>query len=170
MTVIEVLVSSALAVVILGGAVMLLQSADELASSSARTTAVASKADGVVWQIAQDLRRSTLSSAAKADGTGFFDGDADTGMSFALVGGYDGSTVVRGDTISYRFVLPAGATEGEIFRDQNGTSRLVARKITDFSISRTRSMFRVSVTAVAGPNDDRARRATATANILPRNP
>lgn len=170
MSLIEVLLSSALAVLILGGAVMLLDSADKLASSAARTTVVAGKADRAVWLVSQDLRRATLASASKADGTGFFDGDSDQFVSFSLVKGYDGSAVVRGDTITYRFVRPAGATEGEIFRDQNGVSRLIARRVTDFNVSRSRAVFRVAVSAVAGPDDDRARRATAVANILPRNP
>jgi prepilin-type N-terminal cleavage/methylation domain-containing protein len=170
MTLIEVMISSALAVVILGGAVMLMDSADKLASSSARTTAVSSKADRAVWLVSQDLRRATLASAAKADGTGFFDGDESDALTFSLVSGFDGATVIRGDTISYRFVRPAGAAEGEIFREQNGVSRLIARRVTDFNVSRNRAVFRVAVSAVAGPDDDRARRATAVATILPRNP
>jgi type II secretory pathway component PulJ len=168
-TLVEVLISSALAVLLLGGATMLLQSTQTLADSSDRMNAAQMRSDRALWPLVDDMRRGSMASVATTGGATFSDGTADSGISLQRVEGFEGD-ILRGTTIDYRWVVPGGATEGSLVRTQDGVDRTLARRVEAFSITRAGELFTVSITTVSGPNDDRARRSNASIAVTPRNP
>lgn len=168
-TIVQTTISAALLVVILGGAAMMVSASSALSKSSNDLGNASNRADRTLELLADALRRGSLASTLQPNGSYFSDGTSSNGFKVRAVTAYTGGRVV-GPSVSYDFVLPAGKTEGQIIRTENGVQRIVANGVTAFSVTRTGNLFDVDIRTRSGPTDDRARRVHANVEITPRNP
>jgi hypothetical protein len=146
-------------------AIGLLSTAAGLAASTSGTSTARRRADTVLWRVLRDLRRASLASLKRADGSSFADGDSDLAVSMQVIESWSG-TAGAGPSVEYAF----DAASGEVTRTEDGRTELLAREVTAFAVTRTADRLTVAVSARNGPADDRARSASARGQILPRNP
>jgi len=169
LTLIEVVVATALLAGVLGGAFSLLDTSIDLSQSVNDERAAAMRVDRALGAIADEFRKGSLATAAHPDGSTFADGDTDTAFQLRPVTGWDG-TAQQGTQVGYSFVVPSGATEGQLVRQEGALQTVLARGITTFTVTRSGSSFLFAVTAQSGPADDRRRTASGNFRVLARNP
>jgi prepilin-type N-terminal cleavage/methylation domain-containing protein len=169
LTLIEVMIAVVLLTAILGSAVTLLDTSNELAQSVNHERAAASRVDRALAVISDEFRKGSLATVTHLDDSTFSDGDTGTGFHIRPVEGWNGSAIL-GDQVEYEFSLPVGETEGELVRREGGLETLLARGITSFSAERIGSSFEFTVTAESGPEDDRRRRSSGSLRVMARNP
>ena len=167
---IELAVSTVVAVLLVGAAVMTTKIARESADSSVRAQTVGTRADRALWPMIRETRRGSLATLQKLDGTAFSDGETTTGFSIEPVTGWDGS-LVTGPRFTYWLDLAAGETSGTLMRSEAGAAdRQMATNVTAFSVTRVDQRLTVSIEVRSGPEDDRERTVAAGVEIAPRNP
>jgi Tfp pilus assembly protein PilV len=169
LSLVEVSVSVALIVAVLGGATALLDASESLAQSANDQSLALNRVDRVLAPLADELRKGSLASARKLDGTTFSDGQNDVGFQIRPVRGWSG-TAETGDLVTIRWVRPAGAPVGDVVRSQDGVEVTLARNVTNFQVSRIGNVFRFEIAARAGPEDDRRRTASGSVTVMARNP
>lgn len=169
LSLIEVMISATLGVMVLGGSGVLLTASNELALSANRTTTVQTRVDRALWPIVHEIRRASLATIRKADDTTFSDGETSVGISISRVVGFDGSPILGPRTL-YRLVTPAGAARGNLVAVSQGRTRVVARNVTAFSVTRTGRTFSLQISTREGPADDRGRSTAGSVAVAPRNP
>lgn len=169
LTLIEVVIATVLLVAVLGSAVTLLDTSNDLAQSVNDERAASMRVDRALGAIADEFRKGSLATATHLDGTTFSDGDTGTGFQIRPIEGWNGAAI-QGTQVRYEYSVPAGATEGELIRREGPIETLLARGITSFDVSRDRSAFVFTVTAASGPMDDRRRTATGSLRVMARNP
>jgi hypothetical protein len=169
LTMLEVAVSAALAAGVLTGATYMLDASRRVAQSTNDVGDAAKRADLVLEQLADAIRRGSLASMRKLNGTNFSSGQSDVGLQLRFVTGYVGTPTVS-DLVTYRWDRAVGATEGELVRADGAVDTVVARHVTDFSVARAGDLFTLTVAARSGPTDDRGRVARGSCQITARNP
>lgn len=169
LTLVEVAVSVVLLVGVLGGAISLMDTSVGLAQSVNDERAAAMRVDRALGAIADEFRKGSLATATHLDDSTFSDGDTGAGFRIRPVNGWNG-VAQQGNQITYSFVLPSGATEGQLIRQEDVVQTVLARGITSFTVTRQGSSFVFSVTARSGPDDDRRRTASGTVRVMARNP
>ena len=168
-TVIELALSATLAVGVLGGAGMMIDASSRVAQSTNDQGAASLRVGATLFQLTDAVRRGSLASARRVDGSNFDDGANDTGFQIRFVTGYNGAPITS-DLITYRWDVPAGAAEGDVIRVDGGIETVMSRHVTNFSVSRAGNIFTITLTARAGPTDDRARVSTGVVEVTARNP
>ena len=169
MTLIEVLIAVVLLSAVLGSAMTLLDTSNDLAQSVNDERAAAMRVDRALSAIADEFRRGSLATATHLDGTTFSDTDTGTGFQIRPIEGWDGAAVL-GDQIRYEYSIAAGASDGELVRREGAIETLLARGITSFAVERSGSAFVFTVTAASGQLDDRRRTASGSLRVMARNP
>jgi len=167
-TLLEVVTATTIAGVLVGSAVRLLLTTGDLAFTATHQRTASQRVERTLTRVGAELRRSSAASAEHADGSTFADGETGTALSIRPVSGWEGAAVL-GDRIQYRLEVPAGATEGELIRDDGLIETLIARRVSGFDVARDGSVFTVTVSARSGPDDDRERTSTGSLSILTRN-
>lgn len=168
-TIVQTTISAALLVVILGAASAMVTASTALSKSSNDLGNASNRANRTLELLADALRRGSIASVLQPNGTYFTDGTTANGFKVRAVTAYIGGRVV-GNSVSYDFVLPAGATEGQVIRTDNGVQSVVANGVTAFSVARVGNLFNFDIRTRSGPTDDRGRAVHATVQITPRNP
>jgi hypothetical protein len=168
-TIVQTTISAALLVVILGAAATMVSASSALSKSSADLGNASNRANRTLELLGDALRRGSNASVLQPNGSYFSDGASANGFKVRAVTNYAGGRVV-GPSVSYDFVLPAGKTEGQIIRTENGVQRVIANGVTAFTVSRVVNLFTFDIRTRSGPTDDRARKVHATVQITPRNP
>ena len=169
MTLIEVVIATVLLVAVLGSALTLLDTSNSLAQSVNDERAAAMRVDRALGSIADEFRKGSLATATHLDGTTFSDGDAGDGFQIRPIEGWNGAAVL-GTQIRYELSIEVGAPAGELVRREGSIETLLARGITDFSVTRDGSSFLFTVQSQSGQQDDRLRTASGTLRVMARNP
>ena len=165
---VEILISAAFAFGLLSGAVSMAASSADLARGSAAEDAVARRVSESLATVSDAIRKASLASIRKLDGTEFADGESDVGFTGQPVIGFEGVPLLGPET-TVRLDVPPGGGDGEILRNSGGIVERIARGVTEFKITRTGDAFVVAVRARSG--DRNARRvATASLTAHTRNP
>jgi Tfp pilus assembly protein PilW len=166
---IEAVIGSALLIVVIGAAAVMASASTGVQQSTNDATTAAMRADRAVALIADALRKGSLSTLRRLDGTSFSDGASDSGFRVQRVENYTSVPVL--DTVSrYQFVLPSGATEGSLIHSQDGVDRVIVNGVTSFTVSRSGTLFTIDIRTRSGPTDDRARTVHASLQAASRNP
>ncbi len=167
-TLLEIVGASAITIVLVGSAIRLLLTTEDLAFTATQQRSASQRVERVLTRIGAELRRSSLGSAQHADASTFADGDTGNALSIQPVSGWEGAAVL-GDRIEYRLDVPAGETEGDLIRDDGIIETLVARRISGFDVERDGPVFTITISARSGPADDRERESTGSLSVLTRN-
>ncbi len=169
LTLVEIVIATALLAAVLASAVKLLDASNDLARSMSDERAAAMRIDRALGSISDEFRRGSLATITHLDGTPFTDGDTGTGFRLQPIDGWNGGPVL-GTELRYEFSLPIGAAEGELVRREGVVETILARGITSFAVTRTANSFDFAVTAGAGPANDRRRLARGSIRVMARNP
>lgn len=169
LTVVEVVIATALLVVVIGGAFRLLETTRDLAVATSDQHIADARVDRALMTIERDFRSASLGTAQHLDGSELLDGDSGNGLSIRPIVGWQGA-VVLGNSLEYRLDTAAGATEGELIRTDGAIQTTIATGITAFRVTRTGPELTFELTARSGPDDDRGRTATGTLTVAARNP
>lgn len=169
LTIVEVAISAALLVGVLAGANAMVSASSGVAQSTNNLGIASNKADQTLRKVADAIRRGSIASVLRLDGTYFSAGATDTGFTIREVRTYTGVPVLSSPA-TYQFVLPSGQLEGSIERTQDGITRVIARGVASFSVSRTGNLFTFVLQTRSGPSDDRLRSIRATLQAAARNP
>jgi hypothetical protein len=169
MSLIETAIASMLGIAVVLVAGRILMATSDVAGSTTAASSAELRADHVVWSLAEDLRRASLARVQHLDTNPFADGDSATGISLQVVERWiDG--VPEGPRRDYQLLGAIAGGEGRVIRRSGGQTTVVARGVTRFRLTRQGRRFLISLTAVAGPNDDRRRTVTHEVSASPRNP
>jgi len=169
MTLVEVTIAVTLMAAVLGSAFALLDTSSGLAQSVSDQRVASMRVDRALSAIADEFRKGSLATAQHPDGTTFSDTDTDSGFQIRPITAWNGSAS-QADFVSYQLIRAAGATEGDLVRQELSVQTIVARSITSFNVSRAGSAFVFEITAASGQLDDRRRIATGTLRVMARNP
>jgi Tfp pilus assembly protein PilW len=169
LTIVELTVSSALLVGVLAGANAMVSTSSGLARSTSDEGTAGQRADRALQLVTTAIRRGSLATLNHVDGTAFDSGQSDTGFRIQADVGYNGAAIL-GTVATYRFDLPAGATEGSILQTQDGLTRVLVNGVTAFTVTRTGTLLTLDVRARSGPTDDRTRTVHAVVQATTRNP
>lgn len=165
---VEVLISSFLAVVVLGTSAMLLSAGSNLHQSSIHATAAARRCDHVLWPLVNDLRKASLASVRRGDGSTIPDGGSAEALRMRVVERVE-SGVPLGPEVIYSLSIPTGATAGQLLRTTDTGAQVLARGVSQFRITRAGDRFTFELTTGSGPGDDRGRESRGRASATPRN-
>ncbi len=168
-TIVQTTISAALLLVILAASAVMVSASSALSKSTTDLGNASNRADRTLELLADAMRRGSNASTLQPNGAYFSDGTTADGFKVRAVTAYTGGRVV-GPSVSYDFVLPAGAIEGQIIRTENGVQRIVANGVTAFTVTRAGNLFNFDIRTRSGPTDDRARTVHAQVQITPRNP
>jgi Tfp pilus assembly protein PilW len=169
LTIIELTISSALLVGVLAGTNAMVSTSSGLARSTTDAGTAAARADRALQMLTSAIRRGSLATLQHLDGSAFNDGDTDVGFKIQADIDYLGSAVL-GTVATYRFDLPAGATEGSILQTQDGVTRDMVNGVTAFTIRRAGTLMTLDVRTQSGPADARRRSTHAIVQATSRNP
>ena len=165
---VETTVATALAIAVLGAGSALVGSGSDLARSAAAGDIAARHAERALLAFEDAIRSGSLAAVRRVDGTTFADGAFDDGMSGRRVVGYSGNPVL-GTRFKLRWVADATGTSGDVFREQDGVTEMIAHGVPRFRVTRTGSAFTVSVTAFVQNRGTWDRTVRGTTTVSPRN-
>jgi hypothetical protein len=168
-TIVEIAIGVALSTAVLGGAGMMLSSTGRVAQSTNDGGVASNRAAEVLDELGDALRRGSLASLRRADGTAFADGGTDSGFQVRQVASYSGGQVLAA-AVTYRFEPPSGDADGVVLRAEGAFETIVARGVTAFTVSRAGTLFTLNVRTRSGPADDRGRTQHAVLQVAARNP
>jgi len=168
-TLLEVTISSALLLCVLGATNSLVAAATGLASTTNDINTASGRADRALQTASAAVRRGSFATLRRVDGTAFADASSDSGFQIQEVRSYSGALIL-GTAATYKLVIPAGRTEGSVVRTQDGLDRTIANGVTGFTVTRSGSLLVLDVRTRSGPADDRARFIHATTQVESRNP
>ncbi len=168
-TLVETVISVALVVGVLGAAVALLDTSNDLAQSVNDERAAAIRVDKGLTSISEEFRKGSLATVLHLDGTTFSDGDTDVGFMMRRVVGWNGSTV-QSAQVRYEVVTSSGFGTGELIRQEGTLQTVLARGITAFRVTRSGTSFTFQIDAASGQTDDRQRKASGSVRVVARNP
>ena len=165
LTLLELIISASLSAVVLLGAGSMVSASTNLSQSSTNVGESTRRVDATLGELADAIRRGSLASARRSDGTNFASGTTDSGIQIRRVVGFRG-TPVTSDLVAYRW----DSTTGDVLRVEDAVVSILASHVTAFAITRTADLFTVTLTSRSGPQDDRGRTATGMLQIAARNP
>jgi hypothetical protein len=168
-TVLEMLISAVVLVVVLAATAGLVEASRGLSQTSSDAVVASTRVDRALAPMADALRRGSLASVRRTDGANFGSGSADVGFSVRGIEAWSGRPV-ESAPVTYRFDLPAFATEGEIVRVKDGVEEVLARGVTSFSVSRTGNVFELSIATTSGADAERAGKSAGVIRVSARNP
>ena len=169
LTIVELTISSALLVGVLAGTNAMVSTSSGVARSTSDEGTAAARADRALQLLTTAIRRGSLATLQRVDGSAFVDGGTDTGFRIQANIDYLGSAVL-GTVATYRLDIPAGATEGSILQTQDGVTRDLVNGVTAFSITRVGTLMTLDIRTQSGPSDDRRRSTHAVVQATSRNP
>jgi hypothetical protein len=169
MTIVEVAVSATILIAILAGTNAMMDTSSGVAQSTTNQGNASARADRALQLLASAIRKGSLATLQKLDGSTFSDGQNDVGFKIQEDTGYNGSAIL-GPITTYQFVLPVGATEGSITQTQNGVGRVLVNGVTAFTVTRAGDLLTLDVQTESGPADDRLRTVHGVVQVTTRNP
>jgi hypothetical protein len=169
MTILELVIGGSILVGILAAADLMFAASSGVARSANDQGVAANRVARSLRVMTDALRRGSLASARRLDGSGFMDGDTDTGFQIRTVQGYSGSAVLS-SLCSYRLEIATGATSGQVIRSEDGYEEVLANGVTALTVTRSGNIFTFDVSARSGPEDDRGRVFQASEQAAARNP
>jgi hypothetical protein len=165
LSLVETLVSATLAVGVLGVTGAMVDASTEVARSTENQGHADTRVQRALVPLVEAIRRGSLGSARRLDGTNFVDGTSDQGFQIRPVLGFDG-VPLTGELVTYRFDQAAG----ELLRSEGPIEAVLATGVTAFTASRTGGTFTFDVVAHSGPADARGRTAEGSMRATSRNP
>jgi hypothetical protein len=165
LTLLELVVSAALSVLVLGGAAKMIDASSSVSKSTNDAGYASWRVDTALNEMSDAIHRGSLASARKLDGTTFTEGTTDVGFQIRQVTGFRGVPTTSG-LVTYRW----DGTTKEVVRQDGIVYSVIARNVTSFSITRTVDVFTISVEARSGPKDDRSRKCAGAIQVCTRNP
>lgn len=168
-TLVEVLIVSALLAGIAGAALYLFTAANDLSESTQNSGQALVRLDRAVSTSSRILRRGSMGTLRKLDGTEFLEGETDNGFSIDTVTDFGPNATPIRANVAIEWVLPTGATRGSVMRREGTAETTVVSGVSDYRITRQGRRLVLRVTAESGPTDDRMRTAQTMVRIAPRN-
>jgi hypothetical protein len=166
---ISTIVSASLGVIVIGAAAMVVQGGSGVARSAAVGDTATRRTARALAAFADAVRSGSLSQVRRVDGTAFADGTTDDGISGRRVIGYSG-TPVLGTRFTLKWVADPSGTRGDLLREQDGLTELVASGVERFQVTRNGDTFSVATTTRLTAQGSMERVARGSVKLTPRNP
>jgi competence protein ComGF len=168
-TLIETVIGAALLIVVIGAAAAMAKASTGVQQSTNDSTTAAMRADRALQLVADAIRKGSLATLRRRDGSAFTDGTSDTGFQIRAVKGYT-TTPVLDSVATYHFDIVTGKPEGSLIQTQNGVDRVIVNGVTAFTVTRAAQLFTIDIRTRSGATDDRARTVHAALQAASRNP
>ena len=166
---VEVVLSLSAVLAVLAGAGAVAKSSNDLATSSGLADGSSRRVQRVLDTFADEIRRASQASITRVDGSAFETGATYRSFRYQRVTGY-GGTLQVGPQLMIRYLRANTAPDGTVVRMNGSVQEILARNVTEFSVTRNGTAYTARVAVRLGGPTDRGRVARGEVTVQTRNP